>query len=75
MSPGNHTYEPVASTLPATGQVESIPVSGDVVFRVDAVAAEAQGDFYVLYKPDALDAAQGVWSFTVPDAEAPAEAP
>lgn len=75
VSPGGHTYDAVSSTLPATGQVDDTPVVGDVVFRVDPLPAEAQGDFYVLYKPDALDAAQGVWSFTVPDAEAPAEAP
>lgn len=75
VSPGGHTFEPVSSTLPSTGEVGDEPVAGDVVFRVDATAAEAEGDFYVLYKPDALDAAQGVWSFTVPDAAASVSAP
>lgn len=75
VSPGGHTYDPSSSTLPSTGEVGDVPVTGDVSFTVDATAAEAEGDFYVLYKPDALDAAQGVWSFTVPDATAPVEAP
>lgn len=75
VSPGGHTYEPAGSTLPVQGEVGDTPVTGNVVFRVDAVATESQGDFYVLYKPEALDAAQGVWSFAVPDATAPASAP
>ena len=75
VSPGGHTYDPSSSTLPATGEVGDTPVTGDVVFRVDAVATEAQGDFYVLYNPDALDAAQCVWSFTVPDVTESTSAP
>ncbi len=75
VSPGGHTYEPSGATLPVQGEVGDTPVTGDVVFRVDAVDSESQGDFYVLYKPEALDAAQGVWSFAVPDATAPASAP
>ena len=75
VTPGGHTYEPSSSTLPSTGEVGDTPVTGDVVFRVDATEAEAEGDFYVLYKPDALDAAQGVWSFTVTDVDTPVSAP
>lgn len=75
VSPGGHTYEASSSTLPIQSEVGDTPVTGDVVFRVDPLPAEAQGDFYVLYKPDNLDAAQGVWSFTVPDVDTPVEVP
>lgn len=75
VTPGGHVYDATSSTLPSTGQIESIPVTGDVVFRVDPLPAEVEGDLYVLYKPDNLDAAQGVWSFTVTDVDTPVEAP
>lgn len=75
VTPGGHVYDATSSTLPATGQIESTPVTGDVVFRVDPRPDEVEGDFYVLYKPEALDAAQGVWSFSVADVDTPVEAP
>lgn len=73
VSPDVTSYDPLSSTLPSTGQVDDEPVTGDVVFEVDAL--EATGDFYVVYKPDRLDAARGIWQFPVPDGSAPAEAP
>lgn len=73
VSPEVTTYEPLSSTLPSTGEVADEPVTGDVVFEVDAL--DATGDFYVVYKPDRLDAARGIWQFPVPDGSAPAEAP
>ncbi|MCB1006162.1 MAG: hypothetical protein KDB35_18415 [Acidimicrobiales bacterium] len=73
VSPDVTTYEPVSSTLPSTGEVGDEPVTGDVVFEVDAL--EATGDFYVVYKPDRLDAARGIWQLQVPDGSAPAAAP
>ena len=69
VSPDVTTYEPVSSTLPA-GEVGATPVTGEVVFEVDP--QDGPGDFYVEYKPDALDAARGVWRLTVPDVGAPA---
>ena len=73
VSPDVTTYEPVSSTLPSTGEVGDEPVTGDVVFEVDVL--DATGDFYVVYKPDRLDAARGIWQFPVPDGSAPAEVP
>ncbi len=67
------TYEATSSTLPSTGEVADEPVTGDVVFEVDAL--EATGDFYVVYKPDGLDAARGIWQLQVPDGAEPAETP
>ena len=73
VSPDVTSYDPASSTLPATGEVADEPVTGEVVFEVDAL--EATGDFYVVYKPDRLDAARGIWQLQVPDGSAPAEAP
>ena len=61
------------ATLSATGEVDEEPVTCDVVFEVDVL--DATGDFYVVYKPDRLDAAKGIWQLQVPDGSAPAEAP
>ena len=73
VAPDGATYDRVSSTLSATGEVDDEPVTGDVVFEVDVL--DATGDFYVVYKPDALDAARGIWQLQVPDGSAPAEAP
>ena len=73
MSPDGTTYEATSSTLPSTGEVADEPVTGEVVFEVDPL--EATGDFYVVYKPDNLDAARGIWQLQVPDGAEPAETP
>lgn len=64
VSPGGNVYDPDRSTLPATGEVGDEPVTGDVGFLVDEL--EVTGDFYIIYKPDALDAARGIWQLTNP---------
>ncbi len=73
VSPDVTSYDPVSSTLPSTGEVGDVPVTGDVVFEVDAL--DATGDFYIVYKPDGLDAARGIWQLQVPDGSQPAETP
>lgn len=64
VSPGGNVYDPDRSTLPTTGKVGDEPVTGDVGFLVDEL--EVTGDFYIIYKPDALDAARGIWQLTNP---------
>ena len=64
VSPDGHVYDPDRSTLPTTGEVGNQPVTGDVTFLVDEQAVT--GDFFIVYKPDALDAARGIWQLTVP---------
>jgi hypothetical protein len=63
VTPDDHVYDPERSTLPAFGEVAGEPVTGNVGFLVDELGVV--GDFYIVYKPDGLDAARGIWSFTV----------
>lgn len=48
-------------TLGSGDLVSGGKVSGKVVFEV----GDAKGDFYIIYKPDAFDAARGIWKVTV----------
>ena len=41
--------------------MENGTVSGKVVFEVGST----KGDFFIIYKPDAFDAARGLWKVTV----------
>lgn len=50
-----------APTLDSGDLVGGGTVTGDVYFDV----GDEKGDFFVIYKPDAFDAARGVWKVTV----------
>jgi hypothetical protein len=63
VDPEGTTHEVESSTLVGSdgGAVEleqDEQVEGEVTFVVDPGLT---GDFYVIYKPEGLDAAQGVW--------------
>lgn len=51
-----------ADTLGSGDLVGGGTVSGKVAFEV----GDTKGDFYIIYKPDAFDAARGIWKVTVP---------
>lgn len=48
-------------TLGSGDLVSGGTVSGKVVFEV----GDTKGDFFIIYKPDAFDAARGIWKVTV----------
>lgn len=48
-------------TLGSGDLVNGGKTSGTVVFEVGAT----KGDFFIIYKPDAFDAARGIWKVTV----------
>lgn len=64
VSPDVTSYDPTSSTLSAS-EVGDEPITGEVTFETDPL--DGAGDFYIVYKPDALDAARGVWRLPVAD--------
>jgi Domain of unknown function (DUF4352)/Protein of unknown function (DUF2510) len=56
----NPTFTSVGA-LSSADLVSGGTVTGKVVFEVGAET----GDFYIIYKPDPLDAARGIWKVTV----------
>ena len=62
-TPAGQVIDPAfvtGDTLGSGDLVKGGKVSGKVVFEVGAT----KGDFYVIYKPDAFDAARGIWKAT-----------
>jgi hypothetical protein len=63
-TPGGVVEDPGIVSATTLGSGDLVPggtVEGDVFFEV----GDATGEFYVLYKPDAFDAARGVWQVVV----------
>lgn len=63
-TPNGQVIDPGFSSADQLGSgdlVKDGTVSGKVVFEVGA----NKGDFFVIYKPDAFDAARGLWKVTV----------
>lgn len=63
-TPNGQVIDPgftTADTLESGDLVGGGSVSGKVVFEV----GDTKGDYYIIYKPDAFDAARGIWSVTV----------
>lgn len=62
-TPNGQVIDPTITTGQTLGSgdlVQGGKVSGQVVFEVGAT----KGDFYIIYKPDAFDAARGIWKVT-----------
>lgn len=65
-APGGTVTTPTFSA--ATGELQDSDLvgggstEGDVYFEVGST----QGDFFIIYKPDAFDAARGIWQTTIP---------
>lgn len=62
-TPGGQVIDPgltLADQLGSGDLVGGGSVSGKVVFEVGAV----KGDYFIIYKPDAFDAARGIWKVT-----------
>lgn len=63
-TPGGQVIDPgftTADTLDSGDLVNGGTVSGKVVFEV----GDTKGDYFIIYKPDAFDAARGIWKVTV----------
>jgi hypothetical protein len=64
-TPSGQVIDPTFSTMDGLLQsgdlVEGGRVSGKIVWEV----GDAKGDFFVIYKPDAFDAARGIWKVTI----------
>lgn len=64
-TPSGQVIDPTFSTLDGLLEsgdlVKGGQVSGKLVWEVGG----AKGDFFVIYKPDAFDAARGVWKVTI----------
>lgn len=63
-TPGGQVIDPTfvtASSLESGDLVGGGEVTGDVYFDVGGQT----GEFFVIYKPDAFDAARGIWSVTI----------
>ena len=64
-TPNGQVIDPTFTTLDGlldSGDlVKDGTVSGKVVFEV----GQTKGDFFIIYKPDAFDAARGLWKVTV----------
>lgn len=63
-TPGGQVLDPALVTVPTLDSGDLVgggEVTGDVYFEV----GDQTGEFFIVYKPDAFDAARGVWSVTV----------
>lgn len=63
-TPGGQVIEPTFSSVDQLGSGDLVhggSVTGKIVFEVGSET----GDFYVIYKPDAFDAARGIWKVAV----------
>lgn len=63
-TPNGQVIDPGFTTADQLGSgdlVKDGTVSGKVVFEV----GQTKGDFFIIYKPDAFDAARGLWKVTV----------
>ena len=60
------SYDAGAGTVTVSVRIENRddePVTGELTFVVDDL--EPRGDYYIVYKPEDLDAARGIWQLTV----------
>ncbi len=62
VNPRVQTLEATAATFPTTELAADGTVTATVSFAVDRGET---GDYYIQYKPEALDAARGIWQLTV----------
>jgi hypothetical protein len=63
VNPRVQTIEVDTATFPASELAGDATVTATVSFAVDPGEV---GDYYVQYKPEALDAARGIWRLSVP---------
>ena len=62
VNPRVQTIEATTAAFPVNELTGGSTVSASVSYEVDADEA---GDYYIQYKPEALDAARGIWQLTV----------
>jgi hypothetical protein len=58
------TIEATSAVFPLTELPGGKTVTAEVSFAVDP---DEQGEYYVQYKPETLDAARGIWQYTISD--------
>lgn len=62
VNPRVQTIEATMATFPATQLAGDGTLSAEVSFAVDP---GEPGDYYIQFKPEALDAARGIWQLTI----------
>ena len=64
VNPRVQTIEATSADFPRTELPGGETVTAEVSFAVDP---DETGDYYIQYKPEPLDAARGIWQYTISD--------
>ena len=64
VNPRGQTIEVTSADFPRTELPGGETVTAEVSFAVDP---DETGDYYIQYKPETLDAARGIWQYTISD--------
>ena len=64
VNPRVQTIEVTSADFPRTELPGGETVTAEVSFAVDP---DETGDYYIQYKPETLDAARGIWQYTISD--------
>ena len=64
VNPRGQTIEVTSADFPRTELPGGETVTAEVSF---AVNPDETGDYYIQYKPETLDAARGIWQYTISD--------
>ena len=69
VNPRVQTIEVTSADFPRTELPGGKTVTAEVSFDIDP---DEQGDYYIQYKPETLDAARGIWQYTISNGSAAA---